>query len=310
MSIYPYQKNNDRDDQDNSEYDLESEKRRIAEGTEEIKKELVVRWKEDYKNSLVFPDKFRSVSPQLIDFLLSYQNTLLYNDIAKKFRLLPEQRDMLPQIVWHICLNNDWERTPDIIKTNLGVSDSNSITDSLNSILSQAKEMVRKQGTISQKYSEEKPAPEKKVSVTLQEALRTYPELGEQSISSPLSVRMMLPTISPRLSAYRWSSSRRLASSGVMAGGLRIQGSASGASRLRTRVWARWLLAAGWPMAPMAMTSASGRGWSLSRSVSATQRTDIWSGYRLRRRLHRKKSRRGPRRCRPPGVERCNSRRF
>ena len=72
-----------------------------------------------------------------------------------------------------------------------------------------------------------------------------------------------------------------------MPAGFPIQGSAWGATRLRTRVWARWPRAEGCPMAPMAMRSASGRGWSLSRSESETQRTDIWSGYRLPGRMHR-----------------------
>jgi len=90
---------------------------------------------------------------------------------------------MLSQIVWHICLNNDWERTPDIIKTNLGIADSGSVADSLSNILFQAREIVRKQGTISQKYGE-KPAPESKISATLQEALKAYPQLGEQILTS------------------------------------------------------------------------------------------------------------------------------
>ena len=79
----------------------------------------------------------------------------------------------------------------------------------------------------------------------------------------------------PRLTSRARPASRSWFSTGTIPAGLRIQGSAWGATRDRTRVWARWLLAAGCPMAPMAMRIASERGGSLSSSWSVTQRTGI-----------------------------------
>ncbi len=79
----------------------------------------------------------------------------------------------------------------------------------------------------------------------------------------------------PRCSSWASPASRRRLSMGVMAAGSAIHGSAWGATRLRTSVWARWPRAEACPMAPMAIRSASGRDWSLSRSKSETQRTGI-----------------------------------
>jgi hypothetical protein len=185
MTIYPYQKSNSQEGQNNLEYDLDFEKKRVEIGTEEIKKELTERWRRENQNSPVFPDKVRSVSPQLIDFLLSFQNTIFYNNLAKKYSLSQDQRDMVPQIVWHVCLNNSWENVENVVQKNLNVANPTEIVNLLNSnILFKAREIASSQGTIPQKHSTEPTSADKKVSITLQEAMKAYPELGEQLITT------------------------------------------------------------------------------------------------------------------------------
>ena len=36
------------------------------------------------------------MNPAVIDFLLSFENTLFYNQLAKKFKLDEKQRDAIP----------------------------------------------------------------------------------------------------------------------------------------------------------------------------------------------------------------------
>jgi hypothetical protein len=76
-----------------SSFDLQEEKKRIAEGTEEIKAELLAKWQKANAGAQIFPAKLASVNRGMADFLLSFENTLFYNDLAKKFNLTPEKRD-------------------------------------------------------------------------------------------------------------------------------------------------------------------------------------------------------------------------
>jgi len=139
-----YQKQN-LDDREEEAYDLETEKRRIAEGTEEIRKELLEKWQKRYANARIFPDKLQQMNSAVIDFLLSFENTLFYNHLEKKFSLNQNQRDFLPQIVWKICLEKKWDILENLIITNLNTPQAREIAEDINAnILFKTKELSEK----------------------------------------------------------------------------------------------------------------------------------------------------------------------
>src|SRR5665647_2844953 len=119
-----FQSNNSQSNPVNMGYDLQAEKQRIAEGTEEIKKELTENWKKQYAGAQIFPDALNKLNSEAIDVLLSFKNTLLYNDIAEKLALSSKQRSLLPKIVWGICLNKAWSQLKVALIEHLGVHES------------------------------------------------------------------------------------------------------------------------------------------------------------------------------------------
>lgn len=193
MAVYPQQNNNFSKSPAPLDYDLQSEKQRIAEATEEIKKELWEKWQKRYANAEIFPKTISSMNPNLIDFLLSFQHTLFYNDLAKKFALSSQQRDILPQITWRICLTKNWDGLDSLLQTNLKINSSVSgqIASLLNqNILSKAKELA------SARFETNKmpvSAVENKISITIADALKAYPEVGEQLITSEKIVLKNFP---------------------------------------------------------------------------------------------------------------------
>ncbi|MFA6383619.1 MAG: hypothetical protein WCX17_04330 [Parcubacteria group bacterium] len=189
MSVYPQQPNYSQKAPSPMDYDLQSEKQRIAESTEEIKKELLEKWQKRYANAQIFPDAILPMSSTLRDFLLSFQNTLFYNDLARKFNLNQKQRDALPQIIWQICLNKKWDQLGALIQNNLsiGLPIAEQIVASLNqNIILKARELSQQnfagQGGLSDLKTE---SPENRTAkLTLNEALKQYPGIGEQLITS------------------------------------------------------------------------------------------------------------------------------
>ena len=193
MAVYPQQNNSFLQKSATPDYDLQSEKQRIAEATEEIKKELWEKWQKRYANAEIFPKTIGASNPSLIDFLLSFQHTLFYNDLAKKFTLSQQQRDILPQIVWKICLNKSWDGLDSLLQTNLKINSSTSsqIASLLNqNILLKAKELASARFEASKMTA---PAVDNKISMTVADALKAYPEVGEQLITSEKIVLKNFP---------------------------------------------------------------------------------------------------------------------
>lgn len=171
------------------DYDLQSEKQRIAEATEEIKKELSEKWQKHYTNAQIFPPSLSSINPELITLLLSFQNTLFYNDLARKFNLSQPQRDNLPKIVWHICLNKKWEQLKVSIADDLSVDafTADQITTTLNqTIFLRAQELstrrfIPKNALMNFQKESISSQP---ISLPINDALKNYPELGEQLVTN------------------------------------------------------------------------------------------------------------------------------
>lgn len=165
-------------------YDLQSEKNRIAEATEVIKKNLLEGWKKRYADAKIFSDRFSNVNPELIDSLLAFQNTLAYNEIAKKFNISSEQRDILPRIVWGNVLNGGAVSLEKEIEEKMKVGNDIAlqISDEVNRIiLSKARELSRRSFS---KKTVSAEAQIKKVEIPLAQALKRYRKLGDQLVTN------------------------------------------------------------------------------------------------------------------------------
>ena len=164
------------------EYDLEVEKQIIAEGTAEIKRELLDNWKKENSDAQIFPAQVSLFSPELLNFLLSFENTILYNNLAKEFNLNQGQRDQLPHIIWQICLKKSFsELEKNLQLLNIPSSIITSLASTINQkIFSQAQAFSNKNASSlgTQNLNE------KIFSATIEEALEKIPELGEQQITS------------------------------------------------------------------------------------------------------------------------------
>jgi hypothetical protein len=187
MTVYPQQNNTFSQNPNSLGYDLELEKQLIAEGTGEIKKELLEKWKIKYADAEIFPPILSDFNPALIDFLLSFQHTLFYNELGQKFNFNQEQRSVLLAIVWNICKNKRWETMENSLQTDLNLSPqiSGQIASLVNQkILFKAKELAS-QPFVS-RSNKTTPVDEinSRVSIVLSEALRIYPETGEQLVTS------------------------------------------------------------------------------------------------------------------------------
>ncbi len=211
MPIYPQQNNFQPKNPAPLDYDLQSEKQRIAEATEEIKKELLEKWQRRYAGTQILPDKISGLNPELVNFLLSFRHTLFYNSLAKKFNLDQKQRDALPHIVWNVCLVKNWEDLPGIIQEKIGLNGTSAaaITSEINqNILSKAKSFP------AGNFTEKKPFTEKSIqtkleTLTVADALKKYPEIGEQIVSderieSKTRHGLVRPAIGNWIADYRY----------------------------------------------------------------------------------------------------------
>jgi|GEM_PF-5655705 len=161
------------------EYDLEEEKKRIAEGTEEIKKELWEKWKKTYANAEIFPPAVSRLNSNVREVLLSFENTILYNSLTEKFKLNPTQRDLLSQIVWEGALKNNFGELEKSIQDKLGLN-----SDVAKNIFSEINQKIIQKISTTKNIPLEKPAQKQIVKISLEEALKKIPEIGEQIITS------------------------------------------------------------------------------------------------------------------------------
>ena len=208
MTVIPNTKNyyedEDRNKPDHFGYDLQEEKKRIAQATEEIKKELLEKWQEKYAGAQIFPNNLSNINSNLVDFLLSFDNTLFYNDLAKKFGLNQLQRDMLPQIVWEISINRNWEGANNLLVSKLGLNPevSNQIAQSINqNILLKARELSESK-VVSEKrvIAGEQKNEARNANFSLLQALQQYPRFGEQLITSlPIKLKIFPSPVRPSI---------------------------------------------------------------------------------------------------------------
>jgi len=168
-------------------YDLDWEKQRVTEGTEEIKKELLEKWQKRYAGAEIFPSAVSNINPDVINFLLSFKNTLFYNDLARKFNLNSEQRDALPQIIWRANLDNSWDQIESIIrdKFNLNAGVAASINELLKqNIIAEIKKLLLSNLGPSSFHRRVEKKEIKTVRLSLSQALKEYPKLESQQVTN------------------------------------------------------------------------------------------------------------------------------
>lgn len=195
MPFYPQQNNTFQAKPSATGYDLESEKQRIALGAEEMKKDLFENWRKSYANAQIFPAKLAQVNPELVEFILSFKNTLFYNDLVKKFGFSQEQRDALPQIVWNVSLAKNWYGLESLLQSELKINPSTAgqVAILINqNILFKAKELGEKV-FVPKRFLAENKEEQGTEKISIQEAIKNYPELGEQLITSERIILKSFP---------------------------------------------------------------------------------------------------------------------
>jgi len=181
-------------------YDLQEEKRRIALGTEEIKNELLEKWKKRYATADIFPAPIAAMHPDVVDFLLSFNLVSVYDDIARQTNLDARGRNVLPRIVWEIAKNKNWNGLNQALISQLPLAQSAHAT--IAQLLEQY--VISKIRALSEKPFAKKTISEteirKEVQLPLSKALQQYPKLGEQNITvNPLKLRYFQNSVRPSI---------------------------------------------------------------------------------------------------------------
>jgi hypothetical protein len=172
---------------DSIDYDLEEEKKIVAEETEKIKKELIDKWQRRYADAVVFPEKIKKIDPEITNFLLSFQTTLFYDDLARTLKFDKNQRDLLPHLIWHTCLNKKWDEFSGILTKELKVSDEIAVkvNDLVSkNIFSKFQNLPAKRTPLSESISKKDRVESPKISLSFSEMLKKYPEINDQLITS------------------------------------------------------------------------------------------------------------------------------
>jgi len=183
-------------------YDLEEEKKIIAEATEEIKKDLWGKWKRTYDDAEIFPSAVSRLNPSIRDVLLSFENTVLYDSLMEKFKLNTNQRDFLPQIIWDSALKNNFGELEKNLqgKLMLNPESSHQIFNELNQKIISKISSARNISPVNQKQKNA-------VQMQLEEAIKKYSEIGDEMITSgmikiPTSENPVRPSIKNWLTDY------------------------------------------------------------------------------------------------------------
>lgn len=204
--IYPTENYYDSEDKSRSDrllYDLDEEKKIIAEATEEIKKELQKKWHKRYAGAQIFPIRLSGINPDLVDLLLSFDNTLFYNDLANKFNLNQNQRDEISQVIWKITIEKKWDSVTELLseKLNLNSTISEQIAQLLrDKILFKAKELSEVEFVPKNKVVVGIEKESIKIEVSLLQAIQQFSNLGEQLVTlNPIKLKIFPTSVRPSI---------------------------------------------------------------------------------------------------------------
>lgn len=181
-------------------YNLQEEKKRIALGVEEIRRELLEKWEKTYANAEIFPSKVAAMHPEVVDFLLSFNLVSVYDDIAKQAGLDAKGRNEIPHIIWEIAETKNWNGLEQILKSKIATAaDAHTLVAKLlqENIIEKIKTLSEK--PVARKISAEK-AQRKEIQLELNEALAQYHNLGEQGITNnPLKLSYFPTPVRPSI---------------------------------------------------------------------------------------------------------------
>lgn len=181
-------------------YDLQDEKKRIALGTEELKKEILEEWNRKYVNAEIFPPAVAAMHPETVDFLLSFNLVFVYDNIARQAGLDAKGRNELPHIVWEIAGTKNWNSLDQLLNSKITAPiDAQKIASKLlqENIIEKIKPLSEK--PVVRKAPAEK-AQRKEDLLPLFEAMSRYPNLGEQGITNnPLKLKSISSSVRPSI---------------------------------------------------------------------------------------------------------------
>lgn len=171
-------------------YDLAEEKKRIALGVEELKKEIKEEWEKKYANAEVFPARVAAMHPEVVDFLLGFNLVSVYDNIAKQANLDEKGRNALPQVAWQVAQEKKWDSLDQVLESKIPLVHSAHVT--VAQMLEQ--NIISKIRPLAEKPFEKKEngsaKTEQKIQLPLAKAIEQYPKLGEQGITvNPLKLK-------------------------------------------------------------------------------------------------------------------------
>ncbi|EKE25261.1 MAG: hypothetical protein ACD_5C00228G0004 [uncultured bacterium] len=188
-------------------YDLAEEKKLIALGIEELKKEIRDKWNRKYAGAQIFSTPIAAMHPEVVDFLLSFNLVDVYDYIAKQNGLDENGRNILPKIVWKIAQSKDWNSLESLLQEKLPNSSIVNISQLLKDrVLDKVRNLsektfIRKDST----FGEVSAPVQQLIKLSLPEALSQYPKIAEQSITINQIMIRSLPTLA-RPSIKNWIS--------------------------------------------------------------------------------------------------------
>lgn len=190
MDSFPNQNNTNQKMLLSNVADLSSEKMRMAEATEEIKRDLILVWKKRNQGKPIFSETVSRANPHAVDFLLSFSLVHEYDEIARLCGLDFRQRSALPQIIWKIFLEGKIDNAEEIILKSFPLN-----ADKLESLIGLlGKKILSKLGELNSKNFSDKEnrnvlgamnkgETQDLKRMSLQEALAQDKEVGEQLLT-------------------------------------------------------------------------------------------------------------------------------
>jgi hypothetical protein len=181
-------------------YDLNSEKQEIEEITQEVKKELLAKWKKSYANAQILPASIAAMHPEVVDFLLSFELVSIYDNIARQANLDAKGRSFLPHIVWQIAQAKNWNDIDQMLEARIPLVHSvhMQVVDLLKKNILDKIQLLSEKRIVQKNIIEEVSRKETQLSLT--EALSQYPKLGEQNITTDqIKLRFMPSLVRPSI---------------------------------------------------------------------------------------------------------------
>ncbi len=162
---------------------VENEKQRLATGYAAVVEEIQAKRNKENAGAQIFPASVASLHPDVVDFLLNFDLVSVYDDIAKQNNLDEKGRSSLPQIVWKLVREGNWNALDETLEAKIPLVHSVHVNVAnllQQNILAKVKALsekpVSRKGIISE-------ATKKIVSIPLKKALLDYPKLGEQNVT-------------------------------------------------------------------------------------------------------------------------------